>query len=89
VHAKEVSWDEFVFDYGRELAREPGASAAQALIARIAREPVTLLYAARDEQNNNAIALKLWLLNKLAAGRAQSAGPRRSARAPAKKAARR
>lgn len=89
VHAKEVSWDEFVFDYGRELAREPGASAAQELIARIARAPVTLLYAARDEQNNNAIALKLWLLNKLAAGRARSAGPQRSARTPAKKAARR
>jgi hypothetical protein len=74
---------------GRVRAREPRASAAQELIARIAREPVTLLYAARDEQNNNAIALKLWLLNKLEAGRAQSPGPQRSARAPAKKAARR
>jgi uncharacterized protein YeaO (DUF488 family) len=87
VHAKDVSWDEFVLEYGRELAREPGASAAQELIARMAREPVTLLYAARDEQNNNAIALKLWLTNT--AGRAQGAGPPGSVRPPAKKAARR
>jgi len=28
---------------------------------RIRREPVTLLYAARDEVHNNAVALKEWL----------------------------
>jgi uncharacterized protein YeaO (DUF488 family) len=64
VHAKQASWDEFVADYGRELRQEPGASAAQDLIARMARGPVTLLYAARDETHNNAVALKNWLLSK-------------------------
>jgi uncharacterized protein YeaO (DUF488 family) len=28
---------------------------------RLRREPVTLLYAARDEKHNNAVALKNWL----------------------------
>ena len=28
---------------------------------RLSREPVTLLFAARDETRNNAVALKEWL----------------------------
>jgi uncharacterized protein YeaO (DUF488 family) len=28
---------------------------------RLRRQPVTLLYAARDETRNNAVALKAWL----------------------------
>ena len=81
VHAKQVSWDEFVVDYGRELAQEPGARAAQELLARIVREPVTLIYAARDQSHNNAIALKDWLLGKLAGGRGVAASAKRSERA--------
>jgi uncharacterized protein YeaO (DUF488 family) len=80
VHAKQASWDEFVVDYGRELTQEPGASAAQDLIARIACGPVTLLYAAREETHNNAIALKNWLLSKGGGGRRAGARARRSAR---------
>jgi len=86
VHAKQATWDQFVVDYGRELAREPGARAAQELLARIVREPVTLLYAARDETHNNAIALKAWLLGQLAGGPGVGARAKRSERARPKKA---
>ena len=65
VHAKATAWDEFLVDYGQELAQEPAASAAEHLIERIRREPVTLLYAARDETRNNAVVLKNWLQAKL------------------------
>ena len=65
VHAKATAWEEFMVDYGQELAQEPAASAAEDLIERIRREPVTLLYAARDETRNNAVVLKNWLQAKL------------------------
>ena len=68
VHGGQAAWDAFVVDYGRELAQEPGASAASELLTRIGREPVTLLYAARNETQNNAVALKHWLLGKVRAG---------------------
>jgi len=87
VHAKQASWEEFVVDYGRELTQEPGASAAQDLIVRIARGPVTLIYAARDETHNNAVALKNWLLSKGAGGRRAARRAQRSA--PGKKPRRR
>jgi uncharacterized protein YeaO (DUF488 family) len=89
VHAKQASWDEFVIEYGRELTQEPGASAAQDLLARLARGPVTLLYASREETQNNAIALKNWLLSRGAGGRGGGARTPRPARAPDKKPARR
>jgi uncharacterized protein YeaO (DUF488 family) len=60
-HAHPTKWDAFVAAYGEELAREPGKTAAASLRERIAREPVTLLYAARDESHNNAVALKALL----------------------------
>jgi hypothetical protein len=41
---------------------------------------VTLLYAARNETQNNAVALKTWLIGKLRAG-----GPPGSATSPADK----
>lgn len=58
-------WDEFVVDYGHELAREPARSAAKELLERARAGPVTLLYAARNEEQNNAIALKRWLEARL------------------------
>ena len=88
VHAKAASWDEFVVEYGRELTQEPAASAVQDLLARLARGPVTLLYAARDETHNNAVALKNWLLSKARRGRGARARAPRPARRPAKKPAR-
>ncbi len=60
-HDHPAKWDEFVAAYGRELEQEPAKSAAASLRDKARREPVTLLYAARDESHNNAIALKDWL----------------------------
>ena len=47
--------------YYAELEREPAQSAVRDLLDRLSREPVTLLFAARDETRNNAVALKEWL----------------------------
>jgi uncharacterized protein YeaO (DUF488 family) len=60
-HDHSAKWDEFVAAYRRELEQEPAKTAAASLRERAQREPVTLLYAARDESHNNAIALKDWL----------------------------
>ena len=74
VHGGQEDWSAFALDYGKELALEPAASAARQLLERIGNEPVTLLYAARNETQNNAVALKTWLIGKLrAGGRAGSA----------------
>lgn len=62
VHGKAADWHQFLADYARELAQEPAAGSAEILIARMAEGPVTLLYAARNEARNNAVALKDWLL---------------------------
>jgi uncharacterized protein YeaO (DUF488 family) len=58
VHADPSAWDAFVLDYAHELAREPAHSAAAELRKHLRKGPVTLLYAARDEEHNNAVALK-------------------------------
>jgi uncharacterized protein YeaO (DUF488 family) len=49
-------WDEFRQRYAAELAAS--ADVWQALARRSAKEPVTLLYGARDEEHNDAVALK-------------------------------
>jgi uncharacterized protein YeaO (DUF488 family) len=63
-HGNPTMWEEFVAAYGRELAREPAATALADLRALVRKQPVTLLYAARDEDHNNAIALKGFLGRK-------------------------
>jgi uncharacterized protein YeaO (DUF488 family) len=60
-HGQPAKWDEFVAAYGRELAQEPALSALMTLRALVRKQPVTLLYAARDEAHNNAVALKKFL----------------------------
>jgi uncharacterized protein YeaO (DUF488 family) len=60
-HGHPGQWGEFVAAYARELGQEPAKAAAETLREHIRREPVTLLYAARDEAHNNAVALKEWL----------------------------
>ena len=60
-HGKAESWDAFCAAYATELAGAEAQSAVQALRDWLRRGPVTLLYAARDEQRNNAVALLLWL----------------------------
>jgi len=57
-HADPSTWDAFVLDYAHELASEPALSAAEELRKHLRKGPVTLLYAARDEEHNNAVALK-------------------------------
>jgi uncharacterized protein YeaO (DUF488 family) len=64
VHGGALSWDAFATAYGRELAHEPGKSAAVHLGELARKQPVTLLYGSRDETHNNAAALKAWLERK-------------------------
>lgn len=52
-------WEGFRHRYAAELDRL--AEHWQPLAARARRHRVTLLYAARDEEHNNALALKIYL----------------------------
>jgi uncharacterized protein YeaO (DUF488 family) len=65
-HGNPAKWNEFVAAYDRELAREPAAAALAYLRALVRKQPITLLYAARDETHNNAVALKEFLGRKKA-----------------------
>jgi uncharacterized protein YeaO (DUF488 family) len=60
-HGHPELWDEFVAAYALELQSPAAASALQKLHEFMLAGPVTLLYAARDETHNNAVALKAWL----------------------------
>ena len=60
-HGDPTGWEEFRTAYYAELRQPAAQSAVRALIERLRREPVTLLFAARDETRNNAVALKEWL----------------------------
>jgi uncharacterized protein YeaO (DUF488 family) len=60
-HGDSTGWDAFKTAYYAELEQEPAQSAARDLLDRLTREPVTLLFAARDETRNNAVALREWL----------------------------
>ena len=57
-HGNPAMWDQFVTAYARELAQEPALGAAAKLRALARKQSITLLYAARDENHNNAVALK-------------------------------
>ena len=63
-HAKPEKWDAFLKVYFAELESDAAAEAAKELRRHIRKGPVTLLYAARDEEHNNAVALKAWLGRK-------------------------
>jgi uncharacterized protein YeaO (DUF488 family) len=60
-HARPEDWREFCAAYATELEAVPAQAAAKSLLERVGEVPVTLLFAARDEQHNNAVALKAWL----------------------------
>jgi uncharacterized protein YeaO (DUF488 family) len=60
-HGTPAGWEEFKAAYYAELGQPAAQSAVRSLLDRLAREPVTLLFAARDEERNNAVALKEWL----------------------------
>jgi uncharacterized protein YeaO (DUF488 family) len=60
-HGDPAGWEDFKTAYYAELERPPAQSAVHDLLDRLDHEPVTLLFAARDETRNNAVALKKWL----------------------------
>ncbi|AWM25984.1 uroporphyrin-III C-methyltransferase [Sinorhizobium fredii USDA 205] len=60
-HGKPEDWDAFREAYAEELEGEAAQAAVKELRERLGKGPVTLLYAARDESHNNAVALKRWL----------------------------
>lgn len=61
-------WDGFVAKYRAELQTEPAASEVEALAARAAKGPLTLVYGARDEEHNSAVVLRRFLLERPAGG---------------------
>lgn len=60
-HGKPQDWDGFCAAYAAELAGEAAQAAVKDLKACLRKGPVTMLYAARDEERNNAVALRAWL----------------------------
>jgi uncharacterized protein YeaO (DUF488 family) len=60
-HGKPEDWDAFCKAYYSELQAAAAHAAAEDLLDRVHSGAITLLYAARDEQRNNAVALKAWL----------------------------
>ena len=60
-HGDQTGWDDFTTAYYAELEQAPAQSAVRTLLDRLSHGPVTLLFAARDETHNNAVALKKWL----------------------------
>ena len=60
-HGHPEDWDEFRKAYAAELKSDETQSAVKELRSFQRKGPVTLLYAARDQEYNNAVALKQWL----------------------------
>ena len=65
LHRDPSAWGQFKTAYYAELERAPAQSAVHALLERLAHGPVTLLFAARDETRNNAVALRKWLEDRV------------------------
>ena len=60
-HGHPDDWDTFVAAYFVELTGAAAREAAAVVFGKLRSGPVTLLYAARDEHKNNAVALRIWL----------------------------
>ena len=60
-HRDFSAWGHFKTAYFEELEQPPAQSALHALLDRLTSGPVTLLFAARDQTRNNAVALREWL----------------------------
>ena len=60
-HGHPDRWEEFCVAYATELGSPPAQAALAALTTERKKGPVVLLYAAKDEDRNNAEALRLWL----------------------------
>ena len=61
-HGHPEDWAAFRQAYAAELRQADAA--VKELRGHLRKGPVTLLYAARDEAHNNAVALKQWLGRK-------------------------
>jgi uncharacterized protein YeaO (DUF488 family) len=64
-HGDPSGWSDFRAAYYAELEQASAQPALHTLFDRLARGPVTLLFAARDEARNNAVALKEWLEHRV------------------------
>lgn len=64
-HGKPDDWDEFCASYFSELQEDAPRVAAMELFNFLQKGPITLIYAARNEDRNNAAALKQWLEKQL------------------------
>jgi uncharacterized protein YeaO (DUF488 family) len=60
-HGEVDDWEEFRKAYFAELKSDTAQAAAQVLFGHLRAGHVTLLYGARDEQHNNAVALLAWI----------------------------
>jgi uncharacterized protein YeaO (DUF488 family) len=60
-HGHPEDWAAFKRAYFAELKSPEAAAAAKELRRHLRKGPVTLLYAARDDEPNNAVALAAWL----------------------------
>ena len=61
LHDDTDKWKTFIAEYSKELKQPEAQEAAAQLRKQLRKGPVTLLYAARDEEHNNAVALKYLL----------------------------
>ena len=59
--SKPADWDAFRAAYAGELESDTAEDSVRELRGHVRKGSVTLLYAARDEEHNNAVALKEWL----------------------------
>ena len=57
-HGDPSAWGAFKTAYYAELEQASAQSAVRELLDRLNHGPVTLLFAARDQRHNNAVALK-------------------------------
>jgi len=60
-HGHPEDWAAFKRTYAAELKSPEAKEAAKELRRHLREGPVTLLYAAKDEEHNNAVALAAWL----------------------------
>jgi uncharacterized protein YeaO (DUF488 family) len=65
LHRDSSDWGHFKTAYFAELEEMPAQAAVHDLLERATQGSVTLLYAARDEARNNAVALKEWLEDRV------------------------
>jgi uncharacterized protein YeaO (DUF488 family) len=72
-HGNAELWEDFKAAYATELAADPARTHVGELLEQLRKGAVTLLYAARDEERNNAVALRDILRTQMKAGNAQSA----------------